>query len=99
MKRRHSETHLASSLILVSSHNTQERLPIFWEDQHIHTDGNIREPFGRGLPHQMGAPQQRAQQTTPHCIKNIYLYIAHFPVKLKRGRCRHWNNGYTTTQT
>lgn len=53
MKRRHSETHLASSLIPVSSHNTQEKVPIFWEDQHIHTDGNIREPFGRGYPHQI----------------------------------------------
>lgn len=64
MKRRHSETHLAS----------QERVPIVWEDQHTHTDGNIREPFGRGYPHQMWAPQPRAQWTTPHWIE-IYIYI------------------------
>lgn len=65
MKKRHPETHLASSLILVSSHNTQERAPILWKDQHIHTDSNIREPYGRGPSHQMWAPQPSSMDYPP----------------------------------
>ncbi|KTF86642.1 hypothetical protein cypCar_00032226 [Cyprinus carpio] len=43
LNRRQFQAQLATSLILVNTHNTT---PIFREDEHMHTEGDIREPFG-----------------------------------------------------
>ncbi|GAA6084966.1 piggyBac transposable element-derived protein 3-like [Tachysurus ichikawai] len=83
----------------LTQHNTQGRATIFREDEHIHAERDIREPFGSSEEtiniNRFESASQEVIVPPPLDVRKDM--IAHIPVKTKRGRCRHCNNGYTNT--
>ncbi|KAF3842753.1 hypothetical protein F7725_001602 [Dissostichus mawsoni] len=100
LNRRQFQADLASSLILV---NTTPLKTPKREGDHLKATGaqHRRSPLnaqkrpssGDGSPPN-GAPSKRSQ--TPLDVRKDLM--AHFPVKTKRGRCRHCSEGYTNRQ-
>ncbi|XP_044213985.1 piggyBac transposable element-derived protein 3-like [Thunnus albacares] len=97
LNRRQFQAQLASSLILV---NTTLTAPS--SDNGSPVTKTSRSPLkaqkrplsGDGSPLN-GVPAKRSAVHPPLDVRKDQ--IAHFPVKTKRGRCRHCNKGYTNT--
>ncbi|KAL0146817.1 hypothetical protein M9458_057756 [Cirrhinus mrigala] len=87
LNRRRFQAQLASSLILVNTHNTSSGKTV--------TSGSPLDPQKRPSSSDVSPPAKRSSDHPPLDVRKDM--IAHFPVKTKRGRCRHCNNGYTNT--
>ncbi|KAF3832304.1 hypothetical protein F7725_025969 [Dissostichus mawsoni] len=103
LNRREFQADLASSLILVNTTplKTPKRgrpssgngSPAATVTSRSPLNAQKRPSSGDGSPPN-GAPSKRSQP--PLDVRKDL--VAHFPVKTKRGRCRHCSKGYTNTQ-
>ncbi|KAL0147816.1 hypothetical protein M9458_056893 [Cirrhinus mrigala] len=94
LNRRQFKAQLASSLILVNAHNTSPKRGRPSSGKTV-TSGSPLDPQKRPSSSDVSPPAKRSSDHPPLDVRKDM--IAHFPVKTKRGHCRHCNNGYTNT--
>ncbi|KAF3850594.1 hypothetical protein F7725_012366 [Dissostichus mawsoni] len=93
LNRRQFQADLASSLILRGRPSSGNGSPAATVISRSPLNAQMRSSSGDGSPPN-GAPSKRSQP--PLDVRKDL--VAHFPVKTKRGRCRHCRKGYTNTQ-